>query len=135
VLRYEQGWHPRFIHANTDAVARNARLRRFKYRVTNAISIANTDLTVSEPFNSKVFSELAEDKVVASEEALPVVIGIHLINKNGALLPTMPGEIALPIAGNIELAHHCSVRHWRFPYPGADRLTVPHHIAWKTDIY
>ena len=59
VMCYEQGCHPRFIHANTDAVARYARLCRFEYRVTNAVAIANADLVISKSLNSKVFSELA----------------------------------------------------------------------------
>ena len=135
VMCYEQGCHPRFIHANTDAVARYARLCRFEYRVTNAVAIANADLVISKSLNSKVFSELAEDKVITSEKAFPVVIGLHLINKNGALLPTMTAEIALRIANNIELAHHLSSLNWTFPDRGTDGLAVPCHVAWKTDIY
>jgi hypothetical protein len=46
VLRYEQGWHPRFIQANADAVARYPRLRHFKYRITNAEAIAYANLAV-----------------------------------------------------------------------------------------
>src|SRR5277367_186095 len=134
VMCYEHGWHPRFIHANTDAVARYARLCRFKYGVTNAVSIADADLVIRKSLNRKVFSELAEDKVITSEKAFPVVIGLHLINKNGALLPAMTPEIALRIANNIELAHHSSVLHGRFPDRGTDGLTVPCHVAWKTDI-
>src|SRR4029077_2155776 len=59
VMRYEQGCHPRFVHANTDAVARHARLRYFKYRTTDAVSIADADLVIREFLNSKVFSELS----------------------------------------------------------------------------
>ena len=135
VMCYEQGRHPRFIHPNADAVAGYARLCRFEYRVTNAVAIANADLVISKSLNSKVFSELAEDKVITSEKAFPVVIGLHLINKNGALLPTMTAEIALRIANNIELAHHLSSLNWTFPDRGTDGLAVPCHVAWKTDIY
>ena len=135
VMRYEQGCHPRFIHANADAVARYARLRHFKYRITDAVAIANADLVIGKSLNGEVFSELAEDEVITSEKAFPVVIGVHLINKNGALLPTMTGEIALGVANNIELAHHLSSLNWSFPDRGTDSLTVPCHVAWKTDIY
>src|SRR6266576_1062348 len=41
VMRYEQGCHPRFIHANADAVARYARLCHFKLRVTIDIELAH----------------------------------------------------------------------------------------------
>ena len=132
---YEQGWHARFIHADADAVARYARLCYFKYRVTNAVSIADADLVIRKSLNREVFSELAEDKVIASEKALPVVIGVHLINKNGALLPAMTGEIALRVAIDIELAHHSPSLNWRFPDGGSDSLAVPCHVARKTDIY
>jgi hypothetical protein len=134
-MRYEQGCHPRFIHANADAIARYARLCHFKYRITDAVAIANADLVIRKLLNGEIFSELAEDEVFTSENAFPVVISIHLINKNGALLPTMTAEIALRIANNIELAHHLSALHWTFPDRGTDSLTVPCHVTWKTDIY
>ena len=60
VMFYEQGCHPRFIHANTDAVARYAWLCYFKYRTTNAVAITDADLVIRQSFNSEVFSELAE---------------------------------------------------------------------------
>ena len=48
VMGNEQSCHARFIHANADAVASYARLRHFKYRVTNAVAIANADLVIEE---------------------------------------------------------------------------------------
>jgi hypothetical protein len=131
---YEKRRHTRFIHADADAVACYAWLCHFKYRVTNAVSIANAYLVIRESLNREVFSELAEDEVAACEDAFPVAIGVDLINQNGSLLPTMTDEIALRIANNIELARHSSVLHWGFPDRGTDHLTVPRHVAWKTDI-
>src|SRR5271166_1158385 len=131
---HEQGWHPRFVHANADAVACHARLRYFKYRTTDAVSIADADLVIKKSLNGEVFSELPVDKVITSEKAFPVVIGVHLINKNGAMLPAVTGEIGLRITIDIELAHHSPSRNRRFPYCGTDSLTVPCHVAWKTDI-
>ncbi len=132
---YQQGCHPRLIHANADAVTRYARLCHFKYRITNAVAIANADLVIGKLLYSEVFSKLAEDEVFTSEKAFPVVIGVHLIDKNGALLPTMTGKIGLGVANNIELAHDLSSLNWTFPDRGTDSLTVPGHVAWKTDIY
>jgi hypothetical protein len=74
VMFYEQGCHPRFIHANADAVARYARLCHFKHRITNAVAIANADLVIRNSLNSEVFSELAEDQVFTSVKTFPVVI-------------------------------------------------------------
>jgi hypothetical protein len=59
--------------------------------------------------------ELAEDEVFASEKAFPVLIGIHLINKNGAVLPAMTDEIGLSVANDIELAYHSPSMNWSFP--------------------
>jgi hypothetical protein len=133
-MRHEQGRYPRFIHANADAVARHARLRHFKYRVASAVAIADEDLVIGKTLYSEVFSELAEDEIFASEKTFPVMIGIHLINKNGALLPTMTREIGLPVAGNIEPSHHLPSLNRTFPDCGADSLPVPCHVAWKADI-
>ena len=135
MLRYEQGWHPRFLHANADAVARHARLCHFKYRATDAVSIADADLAIRKFLNREIFSELAEDEILTPEKTFPEPIRIHLINENGALLPAVAGEVALPIANHVELAHHFSAFHWRFPDRGMDSLTVTRHVAWKADIY
>ncbi len=106
VMCHEQGRHPRFIHANTDAVARHARLGYFKYSATDAVSITDANLVIRKPFNSEVFSELAESKIVAAQKALPVMVRIHLVDKYGAVLPSVTGEITLRVAVDIELAHH-----------------------------
>ena len=127
--------HSRLIHADADAVARYAWLRYFKFSTADAISIADADLVIRKSLNGEVFSELTEGKIVTAQKALPVVIGIHLVDKNGALLPTMTGEIALRITIDIELAHHSPSLNRTLPDRGTDSLTVPCHVAWKTDIY
>jgi hypothetical protein len=38
------------------------------------------------------------------------MVRVHLVDKYGAVLATMTGEIAWRIANNIELAHRSSVR-------------------------
>jgi hypothetical protein len=135
VMRDEKRWHPGIVHADGDAVAGYARLRYFKFSTTNAVAIANADLVIGKSLNGEVFSELSIDEVFPSEKVFPVVIGVHLINENGALLATMTGEIALPIASNIRPAHHSSSNHRRFPDSGMDGFAVPCHVAWKADIY
>jgi hypothetical protein len=132
---YEKRRHTRFIHADADAVARHARLCYFKFSTTNAVAIADADLVIRKSLDGEVFSELAKDEVIPSENAFPVVIGVHLINKNGALLPTVTAEIALRIANNVGLAHHLSSLNWTFPDRGTDSLSVPCHVARQTDIY
>src|SRR5579862_1191310 len=46
VMFYEQGRHTRLVQADADAVAGYARLRDFKYRITNAVAIANEYLEI-----------------------------------------------------------------------------------------
>src|SRR5262249_46556880 len=135
VMGYEQGRHPRFIGANTDTVAGDAWLCYFEYSTTNAVAIADADLVIRKPVNREVFSELPEAEVITSEKALPVMIGVHLINKHCALLATVTGEIALGVTINIERARHSPSRDRKFPDCGADGFAVPCHLARKTDIY
>jgi hypothetical protein len=112
---HEKRCHPRFIHADADAVARYARLCHFKYRVTDAVSIANADLVIRKSLNGEVFSELPESKIVAAQKALPVMVRIHLVDEYGAVLPSVTRQIGLRIALNIESAHHSPSINWRFP--------------------
>src|SRR5277367_598207 len=134
-MGYEQGWHTRFVRANADAVARDARLRYFKFSTTDAVSIANAHVAIKKSIDSEVFSELAESKVIAAQKALPVMIRIHLVDKYGAVLPAATGEIALGVAIDIEFAHHSPSGNRRFPDCGSDRFAVPCHVARKADIY
>jgi hypothetical protein len=46
----------------------------------------------------------------------------------------MAGEITLPIAIDIELAHHAPPANGRFPDCRSDSLAVPHYVARKPDI-
>src|SRR5664279_2416374 len=86
---YEQGCHPRFIHADADAVAGHPWLRHFKFSTTDAISIADAHLRIGKTLDGEVFSELAESEIAAAQEAFPVMIRIHLVNEYGAVLPSM----------------------------------------------
>src|SRR5271169_3128842 len=132
---YEQRWHTRLVHADADAVARHAWLRYFKFSTTDAVLIADAHFVIRKSLNGEVFSKLPVDEVITSEKTFPVVIGVHLINKNGAVLPSVTGEIGLRVTIDIELAHHSPSRNRRFPDCGSDSLAVPCHVARKADIY
>jgi len=134
-MRDEQGGHARLIHAYADAVAGDARLRHFEDCVADAISIADADFVIHESFDCEVFSELAEIKISATEELLPVAVGVHLIDKDGAMLSAVTGEISLAISVNVEFADHPAAIDWRFPNGGADGRASPLHIARKPDVH
>ena len=63
MMRHEQGRHPRFIHSHPDAVASHTRLRNFEKRSPDPIAIADADFIVSQTFDGKIFTELAEGEV------------------------------------------------------------------------
>src|SRR5579863_9053880 len=125
VMLYEEGRHPRFLHADADAVAGHAWLRYFKFSTTDAVSIADAHLGIGESLDGEVFSELAESKIVAAQKTLPVMVRIHLVDEYGTVLPAVTGEIGLRITIDIELAHHSPTRNRRFPDCGSDRFAVP----------
>jgi hypothetical protein len=133
-MLYEQGRHPRFIHANADAVAGDARLCDFESRAADLITVADTHGIVSHSFDREVLAELSVNKIGPLQLLLPIAIRFNLINEDGSLLSTMTGEIALAVANNIELVHHLPSRNWTFPDGGMDSLAVPCHVAWKTDV-
>jgi len=132
---HKQGWHARLAHADADSEARYARLGYFKDGIANAVSVTDADLVISKPLNGEVLSELAEAEIAAAQKLLPVVVGVHLIYKYRALLPTVAGEISLRVAINIELAHHPPFRYRKFPDGRSDSLAVPSDFAWNTDIH
>ena len=63
------------------------------------------------------------------------MVGVHLINKDGAVLTTVTGEIALPVAVDIELAHHPALVDRKLPHRSSDSLAVPCHIMRQADIH
>jgi hypothetical protein len=135
VMRDEQGGHPGFIHADTDAVAGHAWLRHFKFSAADAVSIADAHLAIGKSFDGEVLSKLAERKILAAQKALPVMVGIHLVDEYGTLLSSVTRQIGLCIAVNIESAYHSPSIHWRFPDGRSDCFTVPRHVAWKADVH
>jgi hypothetical protein len=52
-MYHKQHWHTRFVHADAHAVARYAWLCHLKYRITNAVAIANADLAIRDPAAEK----------------------------------------------------------------------------------
>jgi hypothetical protein len=70
----KQRWHPRLVHADAHAVAGYARLGYFENRITDLVSVTNTDLVVRKSVNSKIFSKLAKTAIVAPKNAFPVSV-------------------------------------------------------------
>jgi hypothetical protein len=84
--------------------------------------------------NREILSELAESKIITPEKVLPVLVGLHLLDEYGALLPAMTSEIGLHIAIDVELACHPSAFNGKFPDRCSQSLAVPRDFTRKADI-
>src|SRR6476659_4350418 len=88
------------------------------------IAVADADLVVAQSVNREVLAELSVDEVVASELAFPVPVGVDLIDEHGPLLAAVPGEIALTIAVDVQLAHPARARDRVLEDAGEDRPSL-----------
>ena len=75
-----------------------------KQRGADPVAVADADLVVAQPLDGEVLAELPVDEVVSSELALPVAVGLDLVDEDRSLLAAVPGEIALAVAVDVELA-------------------------------
>src|SRR5262249_60751098 len=94
----QQGRHPRLVHPNADAITGDARLSDFKQRNANPITIADANGIVEQSFDREVFAELSVDEVAPLQLVLPIRIGFALVGEDGALLTSVPDQVALTIS-------------------------------------
>ena len=66
---------------------------------------------------------------------LPVAIRVELIHHHGAVLSSVPSEIALAITVKIKTARHHPAHYRSLPYSSVDYFALPFDIDWKTDVY
>ena len=130
----EQGGNARVVHADAHAVARDAGLRDFEDGGADLEAVADADLVVVQPLNGEVLAELPVDEVVSSKLVLPVAIGVDLVDEHGALLAAVPGEIALTITFDVELASPARAGHGLLEHAGEDRLPLPRHVPRQAHV-
>jgi hypothetical protein len=130
----QQSRHPGLIHSYANAVAGHPRLRNFEQSAADAIAISDADLTVGQAFHREVLSELPECEIASPQFALPVVIGIHLIDKHSSVFSTVTGQIALCVTINVEPPNETPFLHWLLPHGRVDSLTAPRDLAGVTHI-
>ena len=124
----------RIVHAQPDAVTGDARLADLEERAADPVAVADADLVVGQPLDREVLAELPVDEVVPAQLALPVAIGVALVDEHGPLLPAVAAEVALAVAVHVQPAHA----------PGAaDRVLVdarehglapPRHVLRHADV-
>src|SRR5262245_24493040 len=131
----EQSRHSRLIRPNADAIAGHARLGHFEQRAADSITVADVHGIVGQPFDREVLAELSMDEVAPLQQLLPMAIRIDLIDEDRPPLATVPGQVALAVALQIEPPDPAATGHRILPNPGAHCATLPRDVARKSDVY
>src|SRR5262249_34994884 len=132
--RNQQCGHLRLVHADTDTVTGDARLRHFEQSAADLVMVADAHLLVGPAFDREVLAKLPIDEVVSTELVLPIAIGVDLIDEDGPVFAAMPNQVPLPIPVDIEPPHHPPALNRCLPDSGVDSLSCPCDVAWQADI-
>ena len=135
VMGDQQTGHFRFAEAHTDPETRDPRLGDLEFGLADAVPVANADLSIAEPVDREVLPEVPRSQVVTPQVALPIVIRLRLVDHHGALFTTMPGEVALAIAVDVEPSDHDRSVKRGLPDAGVNGLALPLHVFGHTDVY
>jgi len=98
------------------------------------VAIADADLAVSQVFHREVFSELPEFEIGSLQFALPIVIGIHLVDKHSPVFSTVTGQITLCVTIDVEPPNEAPSLNGVFPHGCEDSLTAPRDLAGKSHV-
>jgi len=63
------------------------------------------------------------------------VIGLNLINEDGSMLTSVPGQVALTDSLEIQAADATATTHRMLPDPGVYPAPLPHDVARKPDVH
>src|ERR1700679_2508614 len=125
LMRDKERRHLRIVHPYTDSITRDARLRHFKERTTDPVSISDAYFVIGKTIDGQVLPELAIFAVVTLKIGFPVTIGVELINHHSTVLAAMACEIALTIPIKIEAARHHPAFYGALPDSCADYFALP----------
>src|SRR5581483_5469060 len=125
VMRDEQRGHRGFAEPDADAVARHAWLGDLEDRLADLVAIADAARVVGQPVDREVLAELAVREVAAPEFALPVPVGLDLVNEHGAMLAAVRGSVGLVVPVDVDLANHPRTIDGLLPDCRANRLALP----------
>ena len=134
VVGDQQRRHGRLGHPDADAVARHARLGDLEQRLADPVAIADADLVVGEALDGEVLAELPVGEVASSQFALPVAVGLDLVDEHGAVLATVRKPVGLVVAVDVDPPHHARPSDRLLPDRGADGLALPLDLAGATDV-
>ena len=134
VVRDEQRRHRRLVHADADAVARDARLGDLEQRLADAVAVPDADLVVRQALDGEVLAELAVGEVVASELALPVAVGVDLVDEHRAMLAAVREPVSLVVAVDVDAADHPRAVDRLLPDRRPDGLALPFDLSRSADV-
>src|SRR6267378_5507020 len=135
VLGNKQAGHLGDAETHADTKAGDARLGDFELRLTDPVAVADADVAITKAADGEVLPELTRPQVVATQKVLPVAIRLGLVDHHGALFPTVPGEVTLAVAVDVEPAHHHGSLDRGLADSCVNRLAVPRHILGHADVH
>ena len=87
-----------------------------------------------EALDREVLPEGAVLEVVAFEELLPVPVRLDLVDEDGADLPTVPSQVALPVTVDVQPAHHPRPGDRALPDSRVHGPAAPGHVLRHPDV-
>jgi hypothetical protein len=90
---------------------------------------------VGQPFDCEVLAKLSVDEISPFQLLLPIAVGFNLINEDGSMLTSMPGQVALTISLEIQAADATSATHCILPDAGVDSAAFPRDVARKPNVH
>ena len=130
----EQRRHARLVHAEADPVAGHPRLSDLEQRRTDPIPVADAHLVIAEALDREVLAELTEHEVVTPQLLAPMAIRAELVHVDGADLASVAGEIALPVAVEVQPSDAARPVDGLLPDAGVDGTPVPFDVTGHPDV-
>jgi hypothetical protein len=130
----QQRRNARIVHANAHAVTGHAGLRDLEESGADPVAVADADLVVAQRFHREVLSELPVHEVASPELALPIAIGIDLVDEHGPLLAAVSREIALAVAVHVEPAYAARTADRMLEDAREHGLALPGHLLGHPDV-
>jgi hypothetical protein len=73
---------------------------------------------------------LSVRKISAAEFALPISVGIQLVNHHRTVHAPMAAQVSLAITIDVKLSDDNAARHWTLPDARVDGFAAPCDITW-----
>jgi hypothetical protein len=99
------------------------------------ITVADTYDIVGQPFDCEILAKLSVDEISPVQLLLPIAIGFNLINEDGSVLTSMPGQVTLTVSLEIQAADATATAHRLLPDPGVYRAPLPRDVARKPNVH